>query len=167
MLYKDKYLKYKNKYLNLKKKLQQGGDYGYVLDNQDITQFKNVDLRDTLNEPAMKALLDGSMPQQDVNKHLLTAIITVDNRIQYRVDQSKTQQGGDYGYVLDNQDITQFKNVDLRDTLNEPAMKALLDGSMPQQDVNKHLLTAIITVDNRIQYRVDQSKTQQGDDYDE
>ena len=96
MLYKDKYLKYKNKYLNLKKKLQQGGDYGYVLDNQDITQFKNVDLRDTLNEPAMKALLDGSMPQQDVNKHLLTAIITVDNRIQYRVDQSKTQQGDDY-----------------------------------------------------------------------
>ena len=53
--------------------------------------FKNVDLRDTLNEPAMKALLDSSMPQQDVNKHLLTAILTVDNRIQDRIDQSKTQ----------------------------------------------------------------------------
>ena len=53
--------------------------------------FKNVDLRDTLNEPAMKALLDSSMPQQDVNKHLLTAILTGDNRLQDRIDQSKTQ----------------------------------------------------------------------------
>tara|TARA_B100000768_G_scaffold181891_1_gene207195 strand:- start:3827 stop:4000 length:174 start_codon:yes stop_codon:yes gene_type:complete len=49
-------------------------------------------LRDTLNEPAMKALLDSSMPQQDVNKHLLTAILTVDNRIQYRINQSKNNK---------------------------------------------------------------------------
>lgn len=88
-MFKNKYLKYKSKYLNLKMKIQQGGNYGYVLDNKDIYQFKNVDLRDTLNYPAMDALLNGTMPQQDVNKHLLTAIITVDNRIQQRINQSK------------------------------------------------------------------------------
>ena len=158
MDYKNKYLKYKNKYLTLKK-LQNGGSYGYVMgpENKDILDFKNVDLRDTLNQPALKALLDGSMPQPDVNKHLLTATVTIFNRIRERRERASSstnvnQNGGSYGYVMgpEIKDITEFKNVDVRDTLNEPALAALLNGSMPQPDVNKHLLTAIVAVNNRI-----------------
>ena len=88
-MYKAKYVKYKIKYLNLRQKMQKGGHYGYVLSNPNFLIFKNVDLRDTLNDPAMKAILDNTMPQAEVNKHLLTAIITVDNRIQYRINNSE------------------------------------------------------------------------------
>ena len=168
MDYKNKYLKYKNKYLTLKK-LQNGGSYGYVMDSEikDISQFENVDLRDTLNELALAALLDGSMPQPDVNKHLLTATVTIFNRIKEkrrsRVEADANQTGGSYGYVMDSEikDISQFENIDLRDTLNQPALAALLNGSMPQPDVNKHLLTAIVTVYNLVKY----VKSQNGGSY--
>jgi Trp operon repressor len=168
MDYKNKYLKYKNKYLTLKK-LQNGGSYGYVMDSEikDISKFENVDLRDTLNQPALKALLDGSMPQPDVNKHLLTATVTIFNRIKEkrrsRVEADANQTGGSYGYVMGSQikDISEFENVDVRDTLNEPALAALLNGSMPQPDVNKHLLTAIVTVFNLVKYE----KSQTGGSY--
>ena len=129
---------------------QNGRSYGYVMgpEIKDITEFENIDLRDTLNQPALAALLNGSMPQPDVNKHLLTAIVTVYNLVKY----VKSQNGGSYGYVMGSEikDITEFKNVDLRDTLNQPALAAILDDSMPQSDVNKHLLTAIVAVNNKI-----------------
>jgi Trp operon repressor len=158
MDYKNKYLKYKNKYLTLKQ-LQNGGSYGYVMgpEIKDITEFMNVDVRDTLNEPAIAALLNGTMPQLDVNKHLLTATVTIFNRIKEKRSRAisstnVSQNGGSYGYVMgpEIKDITEFKNVDVRDTLNEPALAALLNGSMPQLDVNKHLLTAIVTVYNLV-----------------
>ena len=169
MDYKNKYLKYKNKYLTLKQ-LQNGGSYGYVMgpEIKDITEFKNVDVRDTLNEPAIAALLNGTMPQLDVNKHLLTATVTIFNRIKEKRSRAisstnVSQNGGSYGYVMgpEIKDITEFKNVDVRDTLNEPALAALLNGSMPQLDVNKHLLTAIVTVYNLVKY----VKSQTGGSY--
>ena len=154
MDYKNKYLKYKNKYLTLKQ-LQNGGSYGYVMgpENKDILDFKNIDLRDTLNESAVAALLNGSMPQPDVNKHLLTATVTIFNRIREKRSRASTnvnQNGGGYVMGPEIKDITEFKNIDLRDTLNESALAALLDGSMSRPDVNKHLLTAIVTVYNLV-----------------
>tara|TARA_B100001248_G_C27391832_1_gene462856 strand:- start:1503 stop:2213 length:711 start_codon:yes stop_codon:yes gene_type:complete len=157
MDYKNKYLKYKNKYLTLKK-LQNGGSYGFVISSEikDILDFKNTDLRDTLNQPAVAALLNGSMPQPDVNKHLLTATVTIFNRIREKrnskTEDNVNQTGGSYGYVMNSEikDISDFKNIDVRDTLNQPALAALLNGSMPQSDVNKHLLTAIVTVFNLV-----------------
>jgi hypothetical protein len=77
--FKDKYLKYKKKYLDLQSKSQKGG--GYVLENKDIRQFTNIDLRDTLNEESMSSILNNTMPQTDINKHLLTAIVTVYNLV--------------------------------------------------------------------------------------
>ena len=75
--FKDKYLKYKKKYLDLQSKSQKGG--GHVLINADIRQFENTDLRDTLNKESVSSILNNTMPQTDINKHLLTAIITVYN----------------------------------------------------------------------------------------
>ena len=159
--YYNKYIKYKKKYLDLKNNIQNGS--GYVMENSDITKFKNVDLRDTLNEPSVQQILDNTIDQSSINKHLLTAIVTVDNRIQYKIDESKNQQGG--GYVMENSDITKFVNVDIFDTLNEPSVQHILDNTMDQSSINKHLLTAIVTVDNRIQYKIDESKNQQGGGY--
>ena len=141
-MFQNKYLKYKNKYLNLKMKIQFG--QGYILDNQDIRKFTNIDLRDTLNIPSVEEILNGTMSQANINKHLLTAIITVNNYI----DNQRRQIGG--GYVLDNQDIRKFTNMDLRDTLNIPSVEEILNGTMTQSNVNKHLLTAIVTVNNKI-----------------
>tara|TARA_A100001015_G_C14884515_1_gene669788 strand:+ start:820 stop:1080 length:261 start_codon:yes stop_codon:yes gene_type:complete len=84
-MYKQKYLKYKKKYLDLKKSRHQKGG-GYVLDDPEINNFTNIDLRDTLNTPATQGILDGTMAQQDVNKHLLTAIVTVDNRLKNKIN---------------------------------------------------------------------------------
>ena len=78
-MFQNKYLKYKNKYLNLKMKIQFG--QGYILDNQDIRKFTNIDLRDTLNIPSVEEILNGTMSQANINKHLLTAIVTVNNKI--------------------------------------------------------------------------------------
>lgn len=130
-------------------------------ENKDITDFKNIDLRDTLNQPALKALLEGSMPQADVNKHLLTATVTIFNRIREserrererassRASTNVNQNGGGYVMGTEIKDIAEFKNVDVRDTLNQSALTALLNGSMSQPDVNKHLLTAIVAVNNNI-----------------
>ena len=141
-MFQNKYLKYKNKYLNLKMKIQFG--QGYILDNQDIRKFTNIDLRDTLNIPSVEEILNGTMSQANINKHLLTAIITVNNYI----DNQRRQIGG--GYVLDNQDIRKFTNMDLRDTLNIPSVEEILNDTMTQANVNKHLLTAIVTVNNKI-----------------
>ena len=69
----------KNKYLNLKTKIQIGK--GLVLDNSDIRKFTNIDLRDTLNIPSVEEILNGTMTKSNVNKHLLTAIVTVNNKI--------------------------------------------------------------------------------------
>jgi hypothetical protein len=77
--FKDKYLKYKKKYLDLQSKSQKGG--GYILENEDIRQFTNIDLRNTLNEESMSSILNNTMPQTDINKHLLTAIVTVYNLV--------------------------------------------------------------------------------------
>ena len=152
-MFQNKYLKYKNKYLNLKMKIQFG--QGYILDNQDIRKFTNIDLRDTLNIPSVEEILNGTMSQANINKHLLTAIITVNNYI----DNQRRQIGG--GYVLDNQDIRKFTNMDLRDTLNIPSVEEILNGTMTQSNVNKHLLTAIVTVNNKI----DNQKRQNGGGY--
>ena len=141
-MFQNKYLKYKNKYLNLKTKIQLGK--GFLLDNSDIRKFTNIDLRDTLNIPSVEEILNGTMSQANINKHLLTAIITVNNYI----DNQRRQIGG--GYVLDNQDIRKFTNMDLRDTLNIPSVEEILNGTMTQSNVNKHLLTAIVTVNNKI-----------------
>ena len=141
-MFQNKYLKYKNKYLNLKTKIQLGK--GFLLDNSDIRKFTNIDLRDTLNIPSVEEILNGTMSQANINKHLLTAIITVNNYI----DNQRRQIGG--GYVLDNQDIRKFTNKDLRDTLNIPSVEEILNGTMAQANVNKHLLTAIVTVNNKI-----------------
>ena len=141
-MFQNKYLKYKNKYLNLKTKIQLGK--GFLLDNSDIRKFTNIDLRDTLNIPSVEEILNGTMSQANINKHLLTAIITVNNYI----DNQRRQIGG--GYVLDNQDIRKFTNKDLRDTLNIPSVEEILNDTMTQANVNKHLLTAIVTVNNKI-----------------
>ena len=126
-----------------------------AMKESNITKFVNVDFRDTLNDTLVQQIFDNTIDQSSVNKHLLTAIVTVDNRIQYKIYESKNQQG--YGYVMEEPDITKFKNVDLRDTLNEPSVQQILNNTMEQSNINKHLLTAIVTVDNRIQYKIKQS----------
>ena len=111
--------------------------WGYVLTNNssDIRNFNNLDLFDTLNGPATRAILNESMPQQHINKHLLTAIITVNNKL-------KKQKKSD--------DINESTNIDFSDTLNEKVITDILNDNMSQSDVNKHLLTAILTINKRI-----------------
>ena len=111
--------------------------WGYVLTNNssDIRNFNNLDLFDTLNQPATRAILNESMPQHHINKHLLTAIITVNNKL-------KNRKNSDY-----NNEST---NIDFSDILNEKLIIEILNGNISQSDVNKHLLTAILTINKRL-----------------
>ena len=70
---------------------------GYTLeDPTKPREFSNRDLWDTLNEPAVKAIYDGTMSQEDINKHLLTGILTVNCRVNglYRELYQKSVIGG-------------------------------------------------------------------------
>ena len=70
-------MSYKDKYLNLKN--QQS--LGYVLENSDIRNFNNMDLYDTFGSTEAEDILNNTMTQNDINKHLLTGILSVNNRI--------------------------------------------------------------------------------------
>lgn len=70
-------MSYKDKYLNLKN--QQG--LGYVLENNEIRKFNNMNLYKTLGSKEAYGILNNTMTQHNVNKHLLTGILTVNNRI--------------------------------------------------------------------------------------
>jgi hypothetical protein len=82
MDYKSKYLKYKTKYENLKKmqNTQNGGSY--IMSNEDAenpSNFKNVDIFDTLPGVTVKKIFNNELPQEEVNKILVTAILTASN----------------------------------------------------------------------------------------
>ncbi len=81
LYFKEKYIKYKKKYRNLvKNKKQLGG--GYVLNSSSaISTFKNIDLFDTLNEDFAGGLLNNTLEQHEINKHLLTALYTLRNLV--------------------------------------------------------------------------------------
>ena len=44
--------------------------------SSNIRTFNNVDIFDTLNEDFAEGLLNNTLEQHDINKHLLTAIYT-------------------------------------------------------------------------------------------
>lgn len=87
MDYKQKYLKYKQKYEMLKKQ-QRGGSY--VMEDsvaENPSQFKNADVFDTLNGETTKKIFDNELDQTQVNKLLVTAILTLNNKINYLTDE--------------------------------------------------------------------------------
>ena len=135
-----------NKYLKQK--------WGYIIENKKFQEFKNKDIWDILNEPVRKALIEDQMDQKNINKHLLTAILTINNKVDANsklinsIINSNKQSGS--SYVVENERFQEFKNKDIWDTLNEPVRKALIDGIMNQQNINKHLLTAILTINNKV-----------------
>ena len=69
-----------------KKRRMSGG--GFVLRDPDISKYQGFNIGNTLTKDTVRSILDGTMDQLEVNKHLLTAIVTV------------------YNYILNRQPIT-------------------------------------------------------------
>lgn len=64
------------------KKNQKGGEGGYTINfeaDQKVQQWDNLDLWDTFNDTFIKNFT--KMEQLEMNKHLLTGILTVNKKI--------------------------------------------------------------------------------------
>lgn len=201
------------------------------MESNNIKDFKNLDIYDTFN--MLTAEKFNEMPQQQINMHLITGLVTVWNRKGRMVDEAATfspmnlndilmslpelniynktihlsqllteeviskirnneyeqnvvnkiiltacgilyhtdkemlpitpemieedkkyfdnlppfDEGNSY-YIKEDEQIREFRNRDVRDTLNGPTNGYILKNQVPQQMVNLVFLTAIITLKN-------------------